>query len=220
MRLISFYTPSHKEMYEKHVHPCAGEFDNVHVYEADQKCPSASFKQLGWNECMNDKIAAILSAPEDGQLTLYVDADVRLRPGVRGLMEALASEIGVDGRTIAFSDDVVQWCAGVMLFRSTPTITRWWQMVETLTDAWNSPDQEVIHSLRLQAEGRAGRLPIEPKVIPGDIVSNWATIGHQTVWAGESFDVPPTCYAWHANWTIGVEAKNVMLELARNRMAQ
>ncbi len=108
---------------------------------------------------------------------------------------------------IAYSDDVVQWCAGVMLFRSTHLTAKWWQLVADMSKLLAQPDQDVIHVLRTNAK----RLPVPMTVLPADRVCNWATLGNRTAWQGEPFAVPDSCVAWHANWTVGVEAKLAML---------
>jgi len=158
---------------------------------------------------MLDKLDCLLSLPADGEPTLYVDSDVALMPGLREWAESYIESMPHDA--IAYSDDVVQWCAGVMLFRSTAKTHAWWQLVADLTPIWNAPDQDVIHALRAQSADRKGSLPVPMHVMPGDVVSNWATIGNMSVWNGDAFDVPASCLAWHANWTVGVAAKEEML---------
>ena len=55
---------------------------------------------------------------------------------------------------------------------------------------------------------------------PGDVVCNWPNVsGRQALWTGEAFDVPASCRAYHANWTIGVERKTRMLELVQRCVA-
>jgi hypothetical protein len=53
-------------------------------------------------------------------------------------------------------------------------------------------------------------------VLPSDRVCNWATLGNRTVWQGEDFTVPDSCVAWHANWTVGIDAKMQMLSRVGN----
>lgn len=214
MRLVTFFTPSHEGMMNEFVMPYAADFDESVIRRERQKCAAGAFKQEGWNDCMNDKLKTLIDLPLDGQPTLYVDSDVALSP--RTARWARDAKIG-DGE-VAFSDDVVQWCAGVMLFRPSERTRDWWRLVQQLSNVWNAPDQDVIHSLRIQAQERSGALPVSPSVIPGDVVSNWSTIGNRTVWDGEDFEVPESCVAWHANWTIGVDRKVEMLRLAKAKM--
>lgn len=210
MRLVTYYTPSHREMCERFVLSRSHGFTDVRFSECQQLCPTGEFKSDGWNECMLDKLRTLLSLPIDGEPTLYVDADVCLRSG---LAEWCLSEIADhDFHAIGYSDDVLQWCAGVMLFRSTIRTHAWFRLIADLSPIWNAPDQDCIHALRSQCAERNGGLPVPMWVAPGDQVCNWATVGGRTPWEGEEFDVPQSCVAWHANWTIGVENKWRMLE--------
>ena len=206
LRLATYYTPSHREMCERFVLSRAHGFGEVIAREYPQTCETAAFKQAGWNACMQDKLDLLMRLPQDGTLTLYVDSDVCLLPGLAEW--CLAHARGMSFHEIAYSDDVIQWCAGVMLFRSTAHTHAWWQLVSNMASLLDQPDQDVIHVLRSNAK----RLPVPMTVLPGDRVVNWATIGNRTVWAGESFDVPETAVAWHANWCVGVEAKAAMLD--------
>jgi hypothetical protein len=209
MRLVTYYTDTHAEMCKRYVLSRAWKFDDVQATHCQQRCPTGAFKSDGWNACMLDKLECLLRLPQDGQATLYVDSDVVLMPGLSEWCEQAIRDADFD--EIQYSDDVVQWCAGVMLFRSTARVHAWWRMIADLSPVWKLPDQDVIHQLRMQSEQMRGTLPVPMSEISGDVVSNWATIGNRSVWNGEAFTVPPTCLAWHANWCVGVEAKAEML---------
>lgn len=206
MRLVTYYTPSHAEMCQRFVLDRAGAFSEVVSIEYDQTCPSGAFKEAGWNRCMDDKLETLLRLPLDAQPTLYVDADVAIFPGLAEWATHHVRRMQFD--EIAYSDDVVQWCAGVMLFRPTDKTRAWWSLVASMSQLLDQPDQDVIHVLRTYGK----RLPVPMSVMPGTRVCNWATCGNQTVWSGEPLTVPTTCVAWHANWTVGIDMKTKMLE--------
>lgn len=206
MRLVTYYTPTHAEMCKRFVLGRAGAFDEVISIEYEQTCPAGAFKHDGWNRCMDDKLKTLLRIPLDGKPTLYVDSDVLVRRGLADWATWHARNMQYD--EIAYSDDVLQWCAGVMLFRPTKKTRRWWELVADMSRLLDQPDQDVIHVLRTYAK----RLPVPMSVMPGSRICNWATIGNQSVWDGQPFVVPKTCLAWHANWTVGVENKMRMLE--------
>jgi hypothetical protein len=206
MRLLTYYTPSHADMCRRFVLSRAWAFSEVRAIEYQQTCPTGAFKQPGWNRCMDDKLDALLRLPVDGEPTLYVDSDVILWPGACQWAENHIRGMSFD--EIAYSDDVVQWCAGVMLFRPTTKTRRWWELVADMSRLLDQPDQDVIHALRTNAKS----LPVPMSVMPSDKVANWATLGNTSVWQGESIAVPKACYIWHANWCVGVEAKMQMLE--------
>ena len=208
MRLLTFFTPSHQAMCERFVLSRANEFSEVIAREYPQRCATGVYKSEGWNECMDDKLDAILNLPPDGYPTLYVDADVALFAGLAGW--ASSKIAAMDHDEIAYGDDVVQWCAGVILFRPTARTLRWWRLVADMCQLLQHSDQGVIHFLRRNAK----KLPVPMSVLPREQICNWATIGNRGVWRGEPFDVPSGCLAWHANWTLGIEAKVEMLERA------
>lgn len=213
LRLVSYYTPTHKDMCERFVMSRAWGFDERHFAQHEQTCPTGGFKSEGWNDCMLDKLNTLLSLPTDGTATLYVDADVCLMPSLVEWCRWYVEHLDAD--EVAFSSDVVQWCAGIMLFRSSKRVHAFWQTIADLSAAVNAPDQDVIHWLRVQAEQQKGRLPIVGRMLPADVFCNWATVNAPHVpapWDGQPFEVPKTCLAWHANWTIGVDNKMRMLE--------
>lgn len=213
MRLVTYHTPTHAEMCQRFVLSRAWGFHERRPNRYEQTCPTGSFKSDGWNVCMLDKLRCLLSLPDDAMPTVYVDSDVALMRGFAEWCEAVFEEL--PGSAVAFADDVVQWCAGVMMFRTTAVVQGFWRLLADLSPIWNLPDQDIIHQLRGQALQTGGKLPIVPRVLPPDRVCNWATVSAPTVpqpWDGEPFAVPSSCMAWHANWTVGVERKMRMLE--------
>ena len=210
LRLATYYTPSHREMCERFVLSRATGFSEVVSREYPQRCATGVFKSDGWNACMDDKLDLLIRLPTDGMPTLYVDCDVVLLPGLAKWCDGEVRQMGF--HDIAYSDDVVQWCAGVMLFRCTARVRAWWQLIANLSPIWNLPDQDVIHQLRQQCADRKGVLPVHMRTLSADRVCNWATMGNMSVWTGEPIAVPSSCVAWHANWTIGIPAKTTMLD--------
>lgn len=212
LRIVSYYTPTHEEMCKRFVMSRSDGFHERRFSRFGQTCPTGEFYSPGWNDCMLDKLRCLLALPTDSMATLYVDADVALMPGLHDWVADYARELGPD--EVAFSDDLVQWCAGIMLFRSTTQVREFWLTVASMSQVWNLPDQDVIAHLRMQCDQRKGKFPIRPRVLPADRFCNWATVNGRPVppWNGESFVVPDTCLAWHANWTVGIENKMRMLE--------
>jgi len=212
LRLVTYHTPSHEAMCKEFVIDRAYWFADITNHAAPQTCPSGSFKTAGWNACMEDKLKCLLDVPTDNEPTVYVDADVVLLPGFHEWCRTVFKTLPSNG--VMFGDDVIQWCAGVMLFRANNVTREWWKLLLELSRIWCLPDQDVIHQLRAQASQTGGTLPIQAFVAPHDVIANWATVNMPAVpspWAGEQFLVPPTCLAWHANWTVGIENKTAML---------
>lgn len=213
IRLVSYFTPTHEDMCRRFVMDRSWDFHDRQFLKFGQTCPTGEFKKPGWNECMLDKLKALLSLPTDGMPTLYVDSDVALFPG---LCQWLSDNIGHLGPAdVAFSNDIAQLCAGIMVFYSTPQVHEFWRTVLHCSRMWNLPDQEVIDQFRMHCDERGGAMPINPLVLPSDVFANWATLNAPeipSVWNGEPFELPATCKAWHANWVVGIDRKLQMLE--------
>lgn len=208
MLVATYYTPSHAAMAQRYV------LDRVHVAgfggcivhaEEHQLCESAQFKRTGWNQATAQKYEFLASLPCNGRPILFVDADVALFPGL-----AEWCDEHLDARMpgwIGYGDDIVQWCTGVMLFRCTKPVLQWFRFCHQFCLLMGENDQDGLHILR--ANGK--KLPVEPDVLPGSHVCNWATLGHMQPWQGEEINPPSSCMAWHANWCVGVQAKSDML---------
>lgn len=218
LRLVTYHTPSHYDMCRRFVLSRADEFAEVVASSYSQTCLTGTFKESGWNTCMLDKLDCLLSLPCDGKPTVYVDSDVAILPGFAAWCASVLSSMPADG--VAFADDVVQVCAGVMLFRATPTVHSWWRLLSLMSPVWNLPDQDVIHHLRHQVKQSGGELPVAILQLPGNVVCNWATVNAPQIpaaWTGQQFVVPDTCLAWHGNWVVGIDLKTQMLERVVSR---
>lgn len=218
LRLVTYHTPSHYEMCQRFVLSQANEFSEVVAASYSQTCLTGTFKESGWNTCMLDKLDCLLSLPCDGKATVYVDSDVAIMPGFAAWCAKVIAAMPADA--VSFADDVVQLCAGVMLFRSTAVVHEWWRLLSLMSPVWKLPDQDVIDHLRHQVKQSGGRLPVSVGLLPSEIVCNWATVNAPQIpppWTGEPFVVPDTCLAWHANWVIGIDLKVQMLERVVNR---
>lgn len=217
LRLVTYYTPSHEQMCREFVLSRVVGFDKIHSTQCEQTCPSGVFKSHGWNECMLDKLRCLMALPQDGMPTVYVDSDVALMNGFSEFCKEIFESLPDNG--IAFSNDIIQLSAGIMFFRSTEVVQGFWRLVAELSPILNLQDQDVINNLFDESKTGKFILPIVPSVLPSDKVCNWATINTPnppSLWDGEPFEVPQSCVAWHANWTLGIENKMRMLNRVIN----
>lgn len=208
MLVATYATPSHVPMAKRFVldrMELAGFRGCITHFEEHQACESATFKRLGWNYATARKYEFLASLPENSRPVLFVDADVALFKGLAQWCIACIEDRYPNW--IGYGDDVVQWCTGVMLFRCTPEVLGWFRFCHQFCMLMEENDQDGLHILR--ANGK--NMPVQCDVLPGNRVSNWATLGHMHPWQGEPIDVPDTTLAWHANWCVGVEAKTRML---------
>jgi hypothetical protein len=206
--VATYATPSHVPMAKRFVldrMELAGFCGSVVWFEEEQQCESATFKRTGWNAATSRKYRWLASLPEEDRPILFVDADVALFPGLAAWCERC-----LDDRFpgwIGHGDDIVQLCTGVLLFRSTREVLQWFDFCSKFCELIEENDQDGLHILKTNAKA----MPVQCETLPGNRVTNWATLGHMHPWQGEPIDVPDTTLAWHANWCVGVEAKTRML---------
>lgn len=214
MLICTYYTPSHAEMaadIRKNYKACG--FTDYIEWTAPQSCPSASFKQNGWNICTIKKFKRLSELEPDGTPVLFVDADVAIFPGLADwCLEWLDSHESC----IGFGDDIVQKCTGVILFDRYDHVLDWFRLCYDFGYAMRQNDQDSMAILESAGSQLNVPLPVDLEKLPGEVVSNWATLGGKGVWAGEEFHIPETTLLWHANWTVGVESKTKMLERVKN----
>lgn len=212
MLIATWYTPSHADMAQRFVidrYKEAG-FDECLFHVAKQTCPSASFKQPGWNGCTAAKLAWLANMPADGEPVLFVDADVALFPGLAaGCLDIIETGYG----RLWMQDDYVQMCSGVMLFNRTQHMIDFFDLWHKWCVFTNENDQDglaVIQHVRKQLN--IDYYLIQPYTVDSRLFANWRGLGFTKPWQGEPIDPPETMVLWHANWCIGVEAKTKMLE--------
>jgi hypothetical protein len=215
MLIATYFTPSHKDMAERFVlnrWEQAGFDDCISCEVLDQDCPTATFKQPGWNECTADKIAWLSEMPMDSQPVLFVDADVAVFAGAADMCRKVLDTSNDTGEMF-FQNDYVQLCTGVMLFRRTPAVLGFLDFWCQFCSFTAENDQDGLHLLQSarKAVGMQGHI-VSTSAVASDMWANWRGLGNEKPWQGEPIDPPPTMTLWHANWCVGVEAKTKMLE--------
>lgn len=125
---------------------------------------------------------------------------------------------------VAFADDAGMFCSDFMLYWDTPTVRQffaWRALTVFLASQGNTQegarnfafvnDQHI--TTRAIKDGKLA--DIKSDLIPASVVVNWPYLSSQTehLWEpGMRFSVHKDAYAFHANWTVGVDNKTKMLE--------
>lgn len=215
VKLVTFSTPSHREMAERFVLSNAHDagFDDVLAYHSQhQYCKSARFNTEGFDLACIQKVATLANLPIGGKY-LYVDADCLIRPGLAEWCDQYLTGIG---STISFGDDVAEFCMGVVLWQQTEQSAKLFSCIEMVAFMLGGNDQAALHALLAQAK----RVPVNMRKLPSSIISNWPVMNDASNkhWQGEPFKVLISCLCWHANFCIGVERKIEMLERAKKNL--
>jgi len=217
MRVLSFVTESHEDMLSRFVVDrleSAGftNDDKLQVVFGAQVCESGVYGKDGFNECTQDKLKALASVPI-GETCLYTDADVILLPGCKQMLSKMT--VPEDG--IACQWDDGQLCLGMVYWIQTRATRKWWRFVRDFARLRGVMDQTAMHMLLLGSV----RQPISTVALPLKVFGNWSHVRNdRRLWAGDDFEVPDCCVAWHANFTIGLANKWKMLEQVKKKTCQ
>ncbi len=210
MRIITHYSESHRLMAEKYLLPSVDMFsDHIH-FPADQICAEAQWMTQGWNTATAAKLFSLASLPPDGGLDLFCDADIVCKSGIVEWLESRA----VNGDFILYGKDNLQWCTGTILYRRTERVVEWWKNAAITCAEIGQNDQDGIHLMRAEMLDQK----IQMGTLDDQVVCNLASLGATGPWTGSRFEVPKTCLLWHANWTLGVNQKQEMLEQALKQL--
>lgn len=210
MKLITYASPSHREMCERFV-IANGEragFKSCEMFTAEQLCESGKYNSPGFAEQMWLKLRCLAEIPISERIC-YVDADCLLMPGLHDWCENWLSDR--DRLTIGFGNDVAELCMGTIVFEQSAETIQWWRFLYQLAWMTKLHDQAALHGLRENSK----QVPVNLDVLPNDVFANWATHGEhsQKTWKGEELIVPDGVLCWHANFCVGIEDKIRMLEI-------
>jgi hypothetical protein len=215
IKLYTLHTPSHREMCERFVVANAGDagFDHCVVFKSEQMCESGSYNTSGFAETCWVKLDALATIPV-GTKACYVDADCILFPGLSDWCETWLN--GQENDSISLGNDVKEWCMGTIVWLQTDKTAEFWRFLRQLAFMVGCHDQAALHGLRMNSVN----WPLPISVLPNTIFANWATYGDhsQKIWQpGQEFIIPDDALCWHANFVVGVENKQTMLEMVESQ---
>jgi len=213
VRLITYYTPSHADMAEKYVLPMGKYFEGMTAFTERQICPSAEWKSEKWSEATSDKLRRISELEPDGGLDFFCDADVVFKQELSEWLQ-ITAEAFPESFILYGRDAFDNWCTGVMLFRRTKEVIRWFTAMSVVCQLLNENDQDGIHAVRMSAK----KMPFHMGFLNNQVICNLATLGYTSPWKGEPFEVPKSCLLWHANYTLGTGQKGHMLSIVQDAL--
>jgi len=215
MRLVTYASPSHQAMCDRFVISRAEQagFANTVYAKGDQLCPSARYNSDGFATQMWQKLDLLAMLPA-GERYCYVDADCILFPGLSHWCETWLN--GQENDSISLGNDVKEWCMGTIVWQQTEKTAEFWRFLRQLAFMVGCHDQAALHGLRMNSVN----WPLSISVLPNTIFANWATYGDhsQKIWQpGQEFVIPEDALCWHANFVVGVESKQTMLEMVESQ---
>ena len=124
MELLTFYSESHKSMYENYFLQSYNKYltnsFKLHAKEISQLSKTGDYDSTGFNETMLEKIKLILERFDSSEEPfVFADCDIQFFGDFK---ESLISELG--DYDIAFQDDIVCRCAGFFIAKRNERIKK------------------------------------------------------------------------------------------------
>tara|TARA_Y100000310_G_C20564804_1_gene754926 strand:+ start:437 stop:1114 length:678 start_codon:yes stop_codon:yes gene_type:complete len=221
-QLLTFYSDSHKEFYEKYFLESFNEFlkddFSLNTLHVDQLSTNGAFGSSGFEETMLLKIKHIINnidITSDDKL-VYADCDIQFFQNIK---DDLFNELG--DYDIKFQDDVICLCAGFFICKQNKTVLNFFKQILLVLEnnmvngklRGGLSDQIVINNFynRKLHNTKIGKLP-----------KRYFTVASSSAgpkqWTGQPFNVPPDIILHHANWTVGYDNKIKLLNYIKDKI--
>jgi hypothetical protein len=217
MKLLTFYSETHKKMYEDYFLDSYKEYlkDELDIIplEIEQLSKDGSFGSVGFEETMIHKLEHIINNIDLSEdYLIYADCDIHF---FSPIVDDLIKELG--DYDIKFQDDKVCLCAGFFICKQTEEVKNFFIKVLNILKGYmingklrsNISDQIIINQIYNREHINIGKLPSD----------KYFTVAHANggkQWKGEDFIIPDNIKVHHSNWTVGVDRKIEMMEYIRN----
>ena len=205
MRVYTFYTDSHRELFEIFEKNFPYNFETqLNVKWFPQECKEGSYMTEGWVSTMKRKVEYILEAideTKENEWFVHCDCDIVLFDGWTNIVKK--QQHNVD---IMFQNDNIELCAGFFFCKSSPITKKLWEHVLNILGNFPNDQVAVNYFVRNIKDLKVGVLP-----------DTYFTYGllNCSRWDGKNFTIPniDKLKMFHANWATGVEQKLKLLKI-------
>jgi len=211
MKLLTFYSDSHFEMYAGYFLPSYQEHLSHHQLIAkriDQLSPSGEYEAEGFDLTMLEKIDFIIENIDlSGEPFIYSDCDVQFFGEVSHDLQ---------DNDILFQNDYLarNYCAGFFIAKQNQAVLDFFVRVKkTFIATMNG----VIHDQNIINDLLRNGYPIKADMLPANKYWTAAFATDGALWNGQQIEVPESIVMHHANFTIGIENKIALLEQVKNK---
>lgn len=209
MKLLCYYTPTHKSMFDRFLKKSCDLFEEHEVIsfmDDDQLSQDGSFYSNGFHETVVKKMDFVLNSNpwDDSEWFIFSDADVVFTaPTQEFILEKVA------GHDIVFKSDQTTYNSGFYVFRNNQNVKR------MLEEAVRVKHQHFGDQLCIDAALRA--VPLKTSAFD-KTVFNIAFYTQGAVWDNVStMHFPKHMRVYHANFIVGVANKEKALTTAYDR---
>lgn len=221
MKLYTFYTDTHTNLFDKFFAPSIAEVKDIELVarKSIQQCPSGSYMDNGWLDTMKFKVQLHIEASQNYKDNFYIYSDCDVMFYDTNLVQYLLEEL--EDCDMAFQNDVEPYgwrptcCAGFFISKCNQETTKLWQDVlyslNLLSHDTKHNDQSLLNS----------ELNHHTNIRYKLLSNRFFTLAQHTkaVWDSKNnnfdFNIPFNMITYHANWTHGVDNKIKLLELVK-----
>jgi hypothetical protein len=215
MKMITYLTDTHNELYEKYFLPSLPASIDLIVIKGEQYCKSGEYASEGWTEQIGEKLSSItrvLKGIRHNELFIVSDVDVQF---FGDPVEDLVYQLG--DRHIAFQRDDASptsgktRCTGFYIARNNSRTKALLHKSAMVIKSFGF-EQKVVNHCVHQVNGLRTALLDE----------RYFTHGlRQGLWDGKfEIDVPDNILVHHANWTKGIDNKLKLLRHVRGKYSE
>ena len=214
MKIITFYSDSHSDIYHDFFLRSCQKYLSNHkliVKKIEQISPTGEFGSEGFDYTTIEKIKFIIENINlnDEEPLIYADCDIQFFNDI---------EYELKDNDILFQHDyhINNYCTGFFIAKQNQNVLDFFLKVKerflnTIDGIIN--DQNVVNYIF-----REGYDKIKKNLLPSNKYWNCAFSTGGALWTGQELVVPPTIIMHHANFTLGVKNKYLLLEKVKNYM--
>lgn len=201
-KLLTIYSDSHKKMFNDFFLSSFNKYlSNDYILlskEIPQVCMTGKYNSSGFFEAMLKKIQWIIENFEinDNEEMVFADCDIQF---FQSLKYSLNSDF-------LFQWDFNNYCAGFMIFKQSKKVLNFFKNIEKLVSLNLFNDQYAINILLNVS------YDISKEKLPIDTYWSIGNFNKGRVWDKEEFLCNKKIIMHHANFTVGVNNKILMLE--------
>jgi len=216
MDLLTFYSDSHKAMYENYFLESYKKYlqssFTLHAKEISQLSQTGDYDSNGFNETMLEKIKLILeNFDSSDEPFVFADCDIQFFGDFK---DSLVKELG--DYDIAFQDDVVCRCAGFFIAKRNDKVKKFMEIVLEITPQFDHDQTAMNYILNHQSRFN---LNLKEKKLPRNQYFTVAVSTNAKQWVGQDFEVPKDILVHHSNWTIGLDNKVKLLDFVKEKLS-
>jgi hypothetical protein len=210
-KILTFYSESHRELFENYFLKSYNKFlsgnYNLIVKKIDQISETGEFASKGFDLTMLEKIKFIIENIDffDENFLIFADCDIQFFCNL---------EYDLGYNDIIFQEDASTYCAGFFICRQNKKVKDFFECVKNkLLNDLNGviDDQGIINQIIDKFDISVGKLPKD----------KFWTVGNSTNglrWVGQDFYCPPTVQMHHANFTVGIDNKKLLMNMVREKL--